>query len=53
MLFEASVALLLIMGLTWVAAIWASYQDESKEGNQNKGSERPTQPSKNPSKKVA
>ena len=53
MLFEASLALLLIMGLTWVAAIWASYKEESEESRRDERSEPPTQGSERPSKRVA
>ena len=29
MLWEASIAILTLMGLLWGAAVWASYQEES------------------------
>ena len=53
MLLEASIALLLIMGLTWIAAIWASYDEGSGDDSQNERSKQPTQHSEKPSKKVA
>ena len=30
MLMEATVSLLVLMGLTWMGAIWASYQEPRK-----------------------
>ena len=32
MLWEASIAILTLMGLLWGAAVWASYQEESDKG---------------------
>lgn len=31
MLLEATIALLILMGITWAAAIWASYQEKKEE----------------------
>lgn len=53
MLLEASLALLLIMMLTWGAAIWATYDEESKKNEPRGKSKQSSGQSEKSSKKVA
>ena len=53
MILEASIALLVIMGLTWAAAIWATCQEESGEDGYTQSQQPSTGISEKSSKKVA